>query len=75
LNGIEDKKIRMRRFLQQRIDSILVSDIPDIFDCIGRKSYRDGFCSVHLHQKVDGHSHFVTIIGTTKGFLFGGYMA
>jgi hypothetical protein len=75
LKGIEDKEIRMRRFLQQRIDSIPVSEIPDIFDCLGKESYRDDFCSVHLHQKVDGHSHFVTIIGPTTGFLFGGYIA
>jgi hypothetical protein len=64
------------------IDSVIISSIPDIFQVSGKKSYqvlyrgsRDGFRSIFLHQKVDGHSHTAMIVETTKGFIFGGYMA
>jgi hypothetical protein len=90
IKGISDNELRIRRFLPKRIDpvmassidSVIISSIPDIFKVLGKKSYqllyrgsRDGFRSIPLHQKVDGHSHTVTIVETTKGFIFGGYMA
>jgi hypothetical protein len=79
--GIEDNELRLRRFLRKEIDSLIISSIPNIFSVFGKTSYqllyrgsRDGFRSGPFHQRVDGHSHTVTIVETTKGFVFGGYM-
>jgi hypothetical protein len=86
----EDRTMKSLRFCDSmqsvsnsisRLDSIIISSIPSIFNEFGSKTYRllyrgsrDGFDSVHFHAKVDGHSNTVTIIETTKGFIFGGYM-
>jgi hypothetical protein len=34
---------------------------------------RDGFGVSDFHKKCDGHANTVTVIETTKGFVFGGY--
>jgi hypothetical protein len=34
---------------------------------------RDGFGSSNFHQKCDGKSNTLTVIETTKGFVFGGF--
>lgn len=34
---------------------------------------RDGFGSSDFHSKCDGHSNTITMIETTKGYVFGGY--
>jgi hypothetical protein len=86
----EDIDLRGRRFpgeqfplmpLMPSIDSTIISSIPSIFNAFGSKSSRllyrgsrDGFNSRSLHEKVDGHSHTITLIETTKGFIFGGYV-
>jgi hypothetical protein len=82
LKGIDNNELRLRRFVRKTIDSVIISSIPDIFNVFDKKSSRllyrgsrDGFRSAALDQKVDGHSHTVTIVATTKGFIFGGYMA
>jgi hypothetical protein len=67
--------------LMPSIDSTIISSIPSIFSSFGSKSYRllyrgsrDGFNPRSWHEKVDGHSHTITLIETTKGFIFGGYV-
>jgi hypothetical protein len=82
----EDGKLRKRRFsgsgstLDSQIDSTIISSIPSLFCNFGTNAYRllyrgsrDGFDSKSLHGKVDGHSHTITLIETTKGFIFGAY--
>jgi hypothetical protein len=86
LKCIEDDSIRKRRYfpaeMRIQIDSVIISSIPSIFDVLKSKSYqllyrgsRDGFNSTALHQRVNHHSHTLTIVETTKGFIFGGYIA
>jgi hypothetical protein len=86
----EDRTTKVHRFCSSsqsvsnsvlRLDSVIISSIPTIFNEFGNKTYRllyrgsrDGFDSVHFHANVDGHSNTVTIIETTKGFIFGGFM-
>jgi hypothetical protein len=88
LKCYEDENIRKHRYfehemkIQSGLDSVIISSIASIFDVLKSKSYqllyrgsRDGFDSKSLHQRIDGHSHTLTIIETTKGFIFGGYIA
>jgi hypothetical protein len=89
LSRIEDSDLRSRRFSSssqarsrsdRQLDSVIISTIPSIFSDFGQQSCRllyrgsrDGFDFSSFHKKVDGHSHTITIIETTKGFIFGGY--
>jgi hypothetical protein len=86
LTGICDEDIRHRRFVDQRkskkvgIESNIFSDFPmilnDFVDKRWRLLYRgsrDGFESSNFHSKCDGESNTITIILTTKGFIFGGF--
>jgi hypothetical protein len=62
-------------------NSKIISSIPSIFRDFGGNSYRllyrgsrDGFNLKAFHDKVDGHSHTITLIETTKGYTFGAYL-
>jgi hypothetical protein len=66
--------------INKGIESHIISSIPCLFDDFGKKRYellycgrRDGFESVHIHKRIDGHSHTVLVIETTKGYIFGSY--
>jgi hypothetical protein len=86
LKCLENDSIRKHRYfppeVKIQIDSVIISSIPSIFNVLKSKSYhllyrgsRDGFDSTPFHQRVDYHSHTLTIVETTKGFIFGGYIA
>jgi hypothetical protein len=81
LKYIENDSIRKRRYftaeVKIQIDSVIISSIPSIFNVLESKHYqllyrgsRDGFYSKALHQRVDSHSHTLTIVETMKGLLF-----
>jgi hypothetical protein len=77
-SGYFESKVK----IQIQIDSKIISSIPSMFDVLKSKSYqllyrgsRDGFDSKALHQRVNHHSHTLTIVEPTKGFIFGGYIA
>jgi hypothetical protein len=60
--------------------STILSDIPTPLKQFERKKWtllyrgsRDGFGCSDFHSKCDGHSNTVTVILTTKGFIFGGF--
>jgi hypothetical protein len=84
LTKIEDCEMKRHRFCipaSKRIDSLIISSIPSLFDEFGTKRYellyrgsRDGFDSVNFHNRVDGHSHTIILIETTKGYIFGSYI-
>jgi hypothetical protein len=83
LKRIEDSELRKHRFstmINKRIESHIISSIPSLFDDFGKKRYellycgsRDGFDSVNMHKRIDGHSHTLLVIETTKGDIFGSY--
>jgi hypothetical protein len=88
LRKVEDTELITRRFVRRisnatkEIQSVIISSIPVIFADFVAKEFRllyrgtrDGFHSQNFHAKVDGHSHTITLIETTKGFVFGAYVA
>jgi hypothetical protein len=46
---------------------------PSVFELLYRGS-RDGFRSGDFHRRCDGHNNTITLIRTTKDFVFGGYI-
>jgi hypothetical protein len=84
LKHIEDYNLKRRRFSEiptKQIDSSIISSIPSLLDEFNEKQYellyrgsRDGFESVTKHRLVDGHSHTLTLIETTRGYIFGCYI-
>jgi hypothetical protein len=73
----------LKTYLESNIITSIPSipSIPPIFCDFGVNSYhllyrgsRDGFNSKAFHCKVDGHSHTITLIETTKGYIFGAYV-
>jgi hypothetical protein len=61
-------------------ESTIVSDLPVILDEFRNSRFnllyrgtRDGFGSSNFHCKCDGHHDTITLIRTTKDFIFGGY--
>jgi hypothetical protein len=61
-------------------ESLIVKDYPTILDDFVNKTWkllyrnsRDGFRFSNFHGKCDGQSNTLTLIETTKGFLFGGF--
>jgi hypothetical protein len=79
LNKVSDKELLERRFCGWGRSEIL-SDFPSIFDKFRFKKWnllyrgtRDGFGSGAFHTRCDGHANTLTIILTTKGYVFGGF--
>jgi hypothetical protein len=61
-------------------ESLIVTDYPTILSEFANKTWkllyrgsRDGFRSSNFHEKCDGQSNTLTLIETTKGFIFGGF--
>jgi hypothetical protein len=61
-------------------ESLIVKDYPRILEEFERKKWkllyrgsRDGFRVSNFHAKCDGQSNTLTLIETTKGFIFGGF--
>jgi hypothetical protein len=68
------------RHIHSRIDSSIVKIIPPVLRDFGGKSWtllyrgsRDGFGSSTFHSKCDGQANTVTLIESTKGYVFGGF--
>jgi hypothetical protein len=60
--------------------STILSELPSILSEFGKKRWtlhyrgtRDGFKGSDFHAKCDGCVNTITIIETTKGYLFGGF--
>jgi hypothetical protein len=86
LKGDSDESFRRRRISgeEQRhlfsIESTILSTKPKVFDEFEGKQLRllyrgsrDGFGASNFHSKCDDESTTVTIIQTTKDFIFGGF--
>jgi hypothetical protein len=83
LKGLCDEGCRQRRFFGGHVsgfDSKVISKFPDILSEFRNQRHmllyrgsRDGFGSSDFHGKCDGQSHTITLIRTTKDFIFGGY--
>jgi hypothetical protein len=82
LVGVCDETFRLRRFCKgQRLEeSTILSDIPTPLKQFEKGKWallyrgsRDGFRSSNVHSKCDSHPNTVTVILTTKGFIFGGF--
>jgi hypothetical protein len=83
LKGINDETFRQQRFFKGKtseFDSKVISKLPDILNEFGNRRLkllyrgtRDGFRATDFHGKCDGQSHTITLIRTTKDFIFGGY--
>jgi hypothetical protein len=61
-------------------ESLIVKDYPNILSDFANKVWkllyrgsRDGFGTSKFHGKCDGQSNTLTLIETTKGFVFGGF--
>jgi hypothetical protein len=79
LKGVSEGA-RRRRDCPVGFQSRILSDFPSIFTDFGQKQWKllyrgadDGFRSSDFHRKCDSHSNTITIILTTKGFIFGGF--
>jgi hypothetical protein len=83
----EDDELTIRRFSKslhpsskrcQQFDSVIISSIFNDFSTKSSillyRGSRDGFDSTHCHNKIYGHSHTITLVETTNGFLFSEYM-
>jgi hypothetical protein len=62
------------------LTSTILSEIPSVLSGFAKKRWtlhyrgrRDGFKSSDFHAKCDGCVNTVTIIETTKGYIFGGF--
>jgi hypothetical protein len=83
LKGICDTDGRKRRFFDQTpsgFESTIISNFHDVFHEFRNRQLkllyrgsRDGFRSSNFHEKCDGQSDTITLIRTTKDFIFGGY--
>jgi hypothetical protein len=63
-----------------RLDSLIVSDFPEIFAEFRAKRFsllwrgsRDGFSAGEFHGRCDGHANTLTVILDTNGNVFGGF--
>jgi hypothetical protein len=61
-------------------ESLIVKDYPKILNDFSNKVWkllyhgsRDGFRASNFHGKCDNESNTLTLIETTKGFIFGGF--
>jgi hypothetical protein len=82
LKGVLDETLRLRRFHIRQVpfDSTISNEYPSILSQFQDKQKtllyrgsRDGFQSSSFHSRCDGKPFTITIIETTKGFIFGGY--
>jgi hypothetical protein len=62
------------------LDSVIISDFPDIFAEFRVKRFsllwrsgRDGFGADDFHSRCDGHANTLTVILDTTGNIFGGF--
>jgi hypothetical protein len=79
LKGRSLDSLRLRRH-RWSFESLIVREFPPILSDIRGKSFtllyrgsRDGFRGSNFHAKCDGHAPTVTVIESTKGFIFGGF--
>jgi hypothetical protein len=77
LKGICKSDLRSRR---HRFESSILQTIPDILSEFRWNQWKllylwtaDGFSSSIFHSKGDGHPNTVTVIETTKDFIFGSF--
>jgi hypothetical protein len=61
-------------------DSVIISDIPEIFAEFQKKRFsllwrgsRDGFKAFEFPSRCDGHTSTLTVIMDTKRHIFGGF--
>jgi hypothetical protein len=82
LKGIIDETLQSRRFHIRRVflDSTIMKELPPILSRFDNKQMtllyrgsRDGVQGSSFHSRCDGKPHTITIIETTKGYIFGGY--
>jgi hypothetical protein len=82
LKGILDETLRSRRFHFRQVPfaSTILNEYPSILSKFQDKQKtllyrgsRDGFQCSSFHSRCDGKPFTITIIETTKGFIFGGY--
>jgi hypothetical protein len=87
LIGVCDETFRLRRFCngpklkEPDFESLIFSNIPTPLNQFENNKWtllyrgsRDGFKGSDFHSKCDGHLNTVTVILTTKGFIFGGFI-
>jgi hypothetical protein len=79
LKGNSPTSHESRRHLKL-FDSLILRDIPSELLELRRTSTtllyrgsRDGFAASNFHSKCDGQSNTLTVIETTKGYIFGGF--
>jgi hypothetical protein len=79
LKGESSDELRARRY-RRLLESAILPRIPRCLEDFEEKRWtllyrgsRDGFAASNFHRKCDGRSHTLTIIETTKGFVFGGF--
>jgi hypothetical protein len=79
LRGDSSDDLRARRYRHRAFSTILPT-IPLCLRDLQEKRWtllyhgsRDGFGASNFHQKCDGKSNTLTVIETTKGFVFGGF--
>jgi hypothetical protein len=86
LLGVCDETFRFRRFYKSQpltesiFESTILSNVPPPLQQFSRQKWtllyrgsQDGFGVANFHSKCDGYSNTVTVILTTKGFIFGGF--
>jgi hypothetical protein len=77
----ENSERRTTRWIRPRgFESTVISDFPTIFYEFRKSRFellyrgtQDGFGSSDFHRTCDGHNNTITLIRTTKDFVFGGY--
>jgi hypothetical protein len=68
------------RLLVPALDSVIISDFPEIFAEFRGKRFsllwrggRDGFSEHDFHNRCNGHANTLTLIEDIKGNIFGGF--
>jgi hypothetical protein len=79
LKGDSSKELRKQRYCFFA-ESEILDTLPQCLKEFARKQWtllyrgsRDGFTGSNFHGKCDGRSNTLTVIETTKGFIFGGF--
>jgi hypothetical protein len=79
LKGVEEETFKFRYFERDR-ESTIFCERPSILSEFFEKKWhvvyrgsRDGFGAATFHAKCNGQSNTLTVIETTKGFIFGGF--
>jgi hypothetical protein len=79
--NVDNDQGRLDRWINTKVfESTIVSEFPAILQEFRTsriemlyRGTRDGFGSADFHGKCDGHGNTITLIRTTKDFIFGGY--